>query len=84
MKERLDDKLYLSFHRGEEVAFKVIFKLLFLEIRYFSFKLTSNMPEAEDITLTSFEKLFRMHKIFDNPNNIRAFLYTTATVSKTL
>ena len=78
MKKRLDNKLYLSFHRGEEAAFKTIFKMFYPEIRYFTFRLTANMPEAEDITSTTFEKLFRMHKVFDNPNNIRAFLYKTA------
>lgn len=78
MKKRLDNKLYVSFHRGEEAAFKSIFKLFYPEIRYFTFRLTSNMPEAEDITSTTFEKLFRLHKVFDNPDNIRAFLYKTA------
>jgi RNA polymerase sigma-70 factor (family 1) len=78
MKEELDSNSLLAFSQGENSGFNAVYKQFYPEIRYFTYKLTSNKQEAEDITITTFLKLFRSHEHFKTAINIRAFLYITA------
>jgi len=78
MKELLDDELIQAFTRGEPQAFKAIFEMLFRPIQFFAYEITSNKQEAEDITSTTFTKLFSLHTSFASAANIKAFLYVTA------
>ena len=79
MKEQLDNESLQAFTRGEQKGFSAVYSLYYQQIRYFTYKLTNNnMQEAEDITITTFVKLFRLHKNFSTQANIKAFLYITA------
>jgi RNA polymerase sigma-70 factor (family 1) len=78
MKELLDNETLVAFVQGEQKGFRGVFKAYHTEIRYFAWKLTSNWEEAQDITIETFYKLFRLHDRFATENNIRAFLYITA------
>jgi len=78
MKELLDNETLVAFVQGEQKGFRGVFKAYHTEIRYFAWKLTSDWEEAQDITIETFYKLFRLHDKFATVNNIRAFLFITA------
>jgi RNA polymerase sigma-70 factor (ECF subfamily) len=78
MKELLDNKTLVAFVQGEQDGFRGVFNAYYTEIRYFTWKFTSNREEAEDITIETFYKLFQLHDRFTTNSNIRAFLYITA------
>jgi RNA polymerase sigma-70 factor (ECF subfamily) len=78
MKEQLDSNMLAAFIQGEQKGFSAVFDAWYNEIRYFTHKLISNREEAEDITIDTFSKLFKIHNHFSNEAGIRAFLYVTA------
>ena len=78
MKDQLDNDSLQAFIQGKEEGFKAVFSLFYQQISYFTYKLISNKQESEDITVTTFVKLFKLHQKFETYNNIRAFLYITA------
>jgi RNA polymerase sigma-70 factor (ECF subfamily) len=78
MKELLDNETLVAFVQGEQHGFRGVFNAWYTEIYYFTWKFTSNREEAEDITIETFYKLFKMHDRFTTTSNIRAFLYITA------
>lgn len=78
MKEQLDTESLQAFINGEQKGFRAVYALYYQQISYFTYKLINHKQESEDITATTFVKLFRGHKNFITLNNIRAFLYITA------
>lgn len=78
MKQNLDSKTLADFQNGEQHAFRQVFNYFYKPLLYFTYKLTSNKEEAEDITLTTFSKLFKRAELFGTEANIKAFLYITA------
>jgi RNA polymerase sigma-70 factor, ECF subfamily len=77
MAENLDKDLVENFMRGDPKAFKEIYDVYFSRIFVFASKITGTKEEAEEITLDSFTKLFKMHDRFESLPNIQAFLYIT-------
>jgi RNA polymerase sigma-70 factor (ECF subfamily) len=75
MAENLENELVANFMRGDPKAFKEIYDTYFSRIFVFASKITGTKEEAEEITLDSFAKLFKMHERFENLPNIQAFLY---------
>jgi RNA polymerase sigma factor (sigma-70 family) len=78
MKDPLDNDSLQAFIQGKEEGFKAVYSLFFQQISYFTYNLISNRQESEDITVTTFVKLFKLHQKFETYNNIRAFLFITA------
>ena len=78
MKQLPDNETLVAFVQGEQKGFRGVFKAYYTDIVYFAWKLTSNWEEAQDITIETFYKLFKMHDRFSTTNNIRAFLFITA------
>lgn len=66
------------FQKGDARAFNTIYNRYFYSLRYFSLRLICQKQEAEEITVETFLKLYRLCANFENIANIRAFLYVTA------
>jgi len=77
MAEHQDKELVENFMRGDPKAFKEIYDVYFNRIFVFASKITGTKEEAEEITLDSFAKLFKMHERFESLPNIQAFLYVS-------
>lgn len=78
MKEQFESVWLQAFNRGEQNGFKAIFDFFNKEVSYFCYRLIGDMQEAEDITSTTFMKLFKLYENFNSLDNIKAFLYITA------
>lgn len=78
MKELLDSATLTAFTRRDPHAFKVVFDLFYVELRYFIEKVISDPEQAEDITSETFIKLFNRCEHFNTQQNIKAFLFITA------
>jgi RNA polymerase sigma-70 factor (family 1) len=74
----LDSENLQAFHAGENHGFNAVYKCYYRELRYFIERIINNSIDAEDITVEVFTKLFKMHKQFNNQENIKAFLFITA------
>lgn len=66
------------FQRGDAQAFNTIYNRFFTPLRHFSGRLTCQKQFADDITIETFAKLYRLCANFDNVANVKAFLYVTA------
>jgi RNA polymerase sigma-70 factor (ECF subfamily) len=78
MTAHLDDNVLSRFRQGDETAFRQVFDAFYRPLYYFTYKITGNEPEAEEICLNSFLKLYERCALFETANNIKAFLYITA------
>jgi len=78
MKEQLDNETLAAFTRRDPDAFKVVFDLFYIELRYFIEKVISDAEEAQDITSETFTKLYKRCDRFETLENIKAFLFITA------
>jgi len=78
MKEQLDNETLAAFARRDPHAFKVVFDLFYIELRYFIEKVISDSEEAQDITSETFTKLYKRCDRFSTLGNIKAFLFITA------
>lgn len=71
-----EQSLIEQLQRGDETAMKVVFRRYYWQLRYFSFKIINNEPDAEDIVQDAFLNFW--HAIKDRqmvPGNIQAYLY---------
>jgi RNA polymerase sigma-70 factor (ECF subfamily) len=68
----------LQFQQGDRKAFNAVFEQFYGAIYYFCKRLTSSPEEGEDITLTTFQKLWERRENFETLPNIKAFLFITA------
>lgn len=66
-----------GFKNGRHQDFELVMAMYKQQLIYFAYKLIENKPEAEDIVLQTFNKLFILHQNFETLANIRAFLYIT-------
>lgn len=78
MKEQLDNETLAAFTRRDPDAFKAVFDLFYIELRYFVEKVISDPEEAQDITSETFTKLYKRCDRFETLANIKAFLFITA------
>jgi RNA polymerase sigma-70 factor (family 1) len=67
-----------SFQAGDEKAFLQVFQHFYPGLLGFARKLTGSQEEAEDISLSAFQGLFKRCHLFNTEHNIKAFLYITA------
>ncbi|MDF2188578.1 sigma-70 family RNA polymerase sigma factor [Paraflavitalea sp. CAU 1676] len=74
----IEKDLMRRFQQGEALAFNSIYNRFFTSLRHFSGRLTCQKQHAEDITVETFAKLYRLCGNFDSVANIKAFLYVTA------
>ena len=64
-----------KFHAGDEWAFRQVFEHFYPALLGFARKLTGSQEEAEDISLSAFQGLFKRCHLFNTYDNIKAFLY---------
>lgn len=62
----------------DKKTFTHIYNMYFPSLCYFSFNLTGNMLQAEDIASESLSKLWQRRSGFTSQAAIKSFLYTTA------
>ncbi len=62
---------------GDEGAYTVFFNTYYSPLCYFAAQLVRDRPAAEDIVKDTFIKLWKKHKDFESPQNVKAFLYIT-------
>jgi RNA polymerase sigma-70 factor (family 1) len=74
----LEHKTILEFQQGNEKAFELVFREYYTQLVVFTTKITSSQDEAQDIVTEVFLGLFTRCNLFNNENNIRAFLYISA------
>ncbi|MCS3801027.1 RNA polymerase sigma factor [Niastella sp. OAS944] len=74
----LKDDMIQDFQQGSEKAFQMVFDHYYRRLVGFVSKLTDNEQEAQDISLRTFQTLFKRCQLFNSENNIRAFLYVSA------
>src|SRR3546814_9183901 len=55
-----------------------IYRMYYPSLSYFSYNLTGDMSQAEDIASESLSKLWQRHSGFNTQASIKSFLYTTA------
>jgi RNA polymerase sigma factor (sigma-70 family) len=71
------DKLAKQFTRGDRRALSEVYDMWFNHLVYFAYKITGDLAEAEDITITTLQILLSRHDQFGSMSNIKAFLYIT-------
>src|SRR5687768_3909645 len=71
----LDKDLIIKFKEGDQRAYTRVFEEYSSRLIYFAQEFINNRPEAEDIVVGIFTKLWKIHQNFDTIENIRAFLY---------
>ena len=72
-----EDHLIKQFNKGERQALTQVYDMWFSNLCYFAFRLTGDLGEAEDITLTTLQILLSRHANFETMINVKAFLYIT-------
>ncbi|MVT07746.1 RNA polymerase sigma factor [Chitinophaga tropicalis] len=78
MNYHLDENIVLQFRQGNPIAFRQVFDAFYRSLYYFTFKLTGNQTEAEEICLNSFMKIFEGCASFETAGSIKAFLFKVA------
>jgi RNA polymerase sigma factor (sigma-70 family) len=73
-----EDKLIKQFNKGDRQALTRVYDMWFSNLCYFAYRVTGNMAEAEDITVTTMEALLSRHAHFETMANVKAFIYITA------
>lgn len=73
----LENELMDRFRKGDERAFRTIFNRFYRELCYFSFRLTNNREQGEEIVSETMTKLFDRHQHFETLANVKSFLYIT-------
>jgi len=68
-------ELFCSGDRGQ---LKRAYELYYMRIFTLVYNLVRNTPEAQDITIDTFVKLWRQRANFEHLNNINAFLYVAS------
>lgn len=67
-----------AIHRGDDKALAKIYDLYYGPLYYFIQRIIDNTGEAEEIAADSFMKFWKRKENFENLQNIKSFLYTTA------
>lgn len=78
MNKKITDATVIEFSNGDIAAFEAIRNLFYDQIKAFSKRLTGNKQESEEITSTTFMKLYKLHANFKTVANVKSFLYITA------
>lgn len=73
-----DDELLQLFNDGTERGFIGVYEKFWLKVYHYVVRMGMGNVDAEDITTETFIKLYKRKKIFDQLNNILAYLITTA------
>lgn len=73
-----EDKLIKQFNKGDRQALTSVYDMWFSNLCYFAYRVTGDMGEAEDITVTTMQLLLSRHEHFETMTNVKAFLYITA------
>src|SRR3546814_13521479 len=68
--------LAVEFQKGDREAFTQIYRMYYPSLSYFSYNLTGDMSQAEDIASESLSKLWQRHSGFNTQASIKSFLYT--------
>jgi RNA polymerase sigma-70 factor (ECF subfamily) len=71
------EALVQEFKKGSQEEFAFYFRYYYRPLCYFAAQLVEGSSEAEDIVKDSFIKLWNNRDNFNDPNYIKAFLYTT-------
>ena len=77
MEQELDINTLIAFTRRDPQAFRIVFELLYPEVRYVIEKIIGNPEDAREITSDTFLKLFNKCEAIASLNHIRGFLFTT-------
>lgn len=75
--DEADDILLKDFNRGDERAFKLLFREFYPSLCYFAERLLQDGYAAEEIAQDSLLKLWERHPNFSSRNAVKAFLYIT-------
>lgn len=75
--DSLVDLIKSADERKASGAFSQLFDELRRSLVYYTYALTQNLPEAEDIVSVSFSKLWLLRQNFDSVNSMKSFLYVT-------
>ena|GEM_PF-4757130 len=67
-----------DFRNGDKATFEEVYRLYQLAIYNFVNRLIDHQQEADDITATTFAKLWNLHTQFQSLGNIKGFLFATA------
>lgn len=67
-----------EFRDGDPSSFNNIYQTFYGRIYYFVSNFIKNQMEAQDITLDTFVKLWRLRANYESIENIKGFLYLTA------
>lgn len=70
--------LLLRIAGGDEPAFSQLHQQFYRPLVYFTFQITRDMPQAEDIASIALAKYWDKRKDFNSLPQLRTFLYTTA------
>ncbi|WP_431213587.1 RNA polymerase sigma factor [Puia sp. P3] len=77
-KTQIDQSVFESFLRGDQVAFTRIYHSLKGEIYIFAVKITKSREDGEDITVKVFMKLWEYRDRIDSLVHLRRWLFFTA------
>jgi RNA polymerase sigma factor (sigma-70 family) len=72
-----DEVLAKRFAEGDAKAMHAIYKMYFIHLSHFAYRITQNRAEAEDIAVVTLEFLLSRHADFVTMPNIKAFLFVT-------
>ena len=67
-----------SLKKGDHAAFKELFNELFHHVWLYSWKITNDKYESEDIAIQTFAKLWENVNIFSSVNELKKYAYVTA------
>lgn len=76
--EALIDMIKSKDHRKASHAFSQLFNELHGPLIYYTYNLTKDLQESEDIVSVSFNKLWLLKDNFESVYSMRAFLYVTS------
>lgn len=77
-KEKEDKQLVESFLAGDERSFELLLKKYLKPVYNFLFRLTNDRYALDDLTQTTFIKVWRNIKKFNTDKNFKTWLYTIA------
>jgi RNA polymerase sigma factor (sigma-70 family) len=70
--------LLASFRTGDETAYTVIFEKFYPKLVVFSYQITNNEAQSQDIASESLAKLFKRSHIYETTEHYENFLYVAA------
>jgi RNA polymerase sigma-70 factor (ECF subfamily) len=76
--EKTDDELISEYRSGNEGALKILIERYTKPIYIFTFRMSGNQGEAEDITQETFVKMWRSLPKYKMTNTFRSLLFTIA------